>query len=203
MSPNFSIVIQAGGESRRMGRDKGLVRFLGLSLVERIIQRVAYLADEILITTNQPEGYRFLDTPLIPDKIPGLGALGGLYTALSTARSPLVGVIACDMPFVSPDLLHAEEEILQQTQDAAIIPRHKNGNEPFHSVYRPEMCLPAIQQAIGEGLRRVDSWFNQVDIHYLPETILKKYDPQGIAFLNVNTPEQVKQAEELSKLLCL
>lgn len=182
-----------------MGRDKGLVHFLGRPLVEHIILRVADLADEIFITTNQPEGYQFLEYPLIPDIIPGLGALGGLYSALSTARSPLVGVIACDMPFVNPDLLRAEKDILQQTHEAAVIPLHQNGIEPFHAVYRPEICLPAIQKAIGEGLRRVDSWFDQVDIHYLPETIFTKYDPQGIAFLNVNTPEQVQQAEEVAR----
>ncbi len=184
-----------------MGRDKGLVHFLGRPLVERIIQRVADLADEILITTNQPEGYQFLEYLLIPDIIPELGALGGLYTALSTARSPLVGVIACDMPFVNPGLLRAEKEILQQTQEAGIIPLYQQGIEPFHAVYRPEMCLPAIHQAIEKGLRRVDSWLDQVKIHYLPEAILTKYDPQGIAFLNVNTPEQVQQAEEFARSL--
>jgi len=184
-----------------MGKDKGLVHFLGQPLVERIIQRLEGLAAEILITTNHPEGYRTLGYPLISDENPGLGALGGLFTALSTATSPLVGVIACDMPFVNPDLLLAEKEILQQSQEAAVIPIHKNGVEPFHAIYRPEMCLPAIHQAIGKGLRRVDSWFDQVNIHYLPESIIMQYDPQGIAFLNVNTPEQVQQAEEVAKSL--
>ncbi len=101
----LTVVIQAGGESRRMGQDKALLPFLGKPLIQRVIERVASLADELLVTTNRPEAYQFLDLPLFPDVIPGRGALGGLYTALSAASQPLVAVVACDMPFASPALL--------------------------------------------------------------------------------------------------
>src|SRR5512138_1280386 len=97
----FTVVINAGGESRRMGENKALKRFAGQVLIERIISRLRPLAQEILITTNQPELYGFLELPLVPDLITGKGALGGLYTALSSACYSYVGVVACDMPFVN------------------------------------------------------------------------------------------------------
>ena len=66
----FTIVIQSGGKSRRMGRDKGLVMFLGKPLIQRVIDRVQHTADEVLVTTNNPEGYSFLGLPLYADLIP-------------------------------------------------------------------------------------------------------------------------------------
>ena len=104
----LSLVIQAGGQSRRMGQDKALLPFLGRPLVSRVIDRLASLADEVLVTTNQPEAYAFLGLPLLPDLKPGRGALGGLYTAVASAGSPLVAVVACDMPFVSPEVIYSQ-----------------------------------------------------------------------------------------------
>jgi len=73
-----SVVIQAGGESRRMGQDKALLPFLGEPLIERVINRVVPYADELLITTNNPEDYKVFNVPLFQDILPGIGALGGL-----------------------------------------------------------------------------------------------------------------------------
>ena len=67
----LSIAIQAGGESRRMGQDKGLASFLGKPLVARLVERLAPLADEVLVTTNRLQEYAFLGVPLFPDLLPG------------------------------------------------------------------------------------------------------------------------------------
>ncbi len=117
----LSVVIQAGGESRRMGQDKGLVPFLGEPLILRALKRVAPIADELLVTTNNPDAYRFLGVALHSDILPGLGALGGLFTAISSARGDLVAVVACDMPFVSlPILSLAYERLSRDDADVAI-----------------------------------------------------------------------------------
>ncbi|MCX8063463.1 MAG: NTP transferase domain-containing protein, partial [Anaerolineales bacterium] len=76
-----SLVVQAGGESRRMGKDKALLPFLGKPLIQRILERLIPVVDEALVTTNHPERYGFLNVPLVGDVFPGRGALGGLYTA--------------------------------------------------------------------------------------------------------------------------
>jgi molybdopterin-guanine dinucleotide biosynthesis protein A len=157
------------------------------------------LGDEILITTNRPDRYRFLDLPLIPDVIPGRGALGGLYTALNATRGPLVAVIACDMPFVNAKLLTAEKELLIALDGtAAVIPRTESGTEPFHAVYRRQKCLPAIQAAIEENKWRVDSWFPAANLHFMPPEALKLYDPNSMAFRNVNTLEELHAAERMA-----
>src|SRR5687767_9764343 len=101
----LTVCVQAGGQSSRMGEDKALKTFLGRPLIQRVIDRLASIADEMIVTTNRPEDYAFLNVPLFPDLKPGRGALGGLYTAIASAKHPLVAVVACDMPFASANLL--------------------------------------------------------------------------------------------------
>lgn len=195
----LSIVIQAGGESSRMGQDKALVPFLGASLIQRVAERLAGLGAELIVTTNRPEDYAFLPARLAPDLLPGRGALGGLYTALSAASQPLTAVVACDMPFVSASLLSALRDRLVETGSDAAIPRSPEGLEPFHAVYRRERCLPLVKASLESGLRRVDSWFAQAQIEYFtPEEVLP-YDLRGVAFFNVNTPADLQRAEQMAR----
>jgi molybdopterin-guanine dinucleotide biosynthesis protein A len=103
------------------------------------------------------------------------------------------------MPFASPEIFAIELTLLDETGADAVIPRSEAGTEPFHAVYRRETCLPYIQSALEAGKRRVDAWFTDVHIRYLePEEILP-YDPNQLAFLNINTPEEMKKAEKIAR----
>ncbi len=192
----LTIVIQAGGESRRMGQDKALAPFLGGTLIERVIQRVARLADEIIVTTNKPEAYSFLGCALAADVVPGRGALGGLYTALSAASQPLVMVVACDMPFVSAQMLAHQRDLLIEGGFDAVIPRTSGGTEPFHAVYRRETCLPLVIDVIQADKWRVDAWYAKAKVRLLSPEETGSLDPEGLAFWNVNTPEELAEAEQ-------
>jgi len=196
----LTVAVQAGGESHRMGVDKARVDFLGQLLIVRVLERVALLADEILVTTNQPEAYSFLQVPCVPDVLPGHGALGGLYTALSAASHPFVAVIACDMPFANAGLLAFQQEVLLATAADAAIPRTPDGLEPFHAVYRKSTCLPWIQAALEAGQRRVDSWMKQASVRYITPEEIARHDPDGLAFLNINTPAELAEAVRLDKM---
>lgn len=197
----LSVVIQAGGESRRMGQDKGLVPFLGEPLILRALKRVAPIADELLVTTNNPDAYRFLGVALYPDILPGLGALGGLFTAISSARGDLVAVVACDMPFVNLSILSLAYERLCRDDADVAIPKTSQGYEPFHAIYRKATCLLPIKRALETGERRLISWFPSVTITVLDEQDLRHLDPLGLAFQNINTPEELRQAEALAREL--
>lgn len=184
-----------------MGRDKALVPFLGEPLVARVIGRVSRLADELLVTTNRPQDYGFLGLPLILDLVPSRGALGGLYTALSAASQPIVAVVACDMPFVSSELLAFERDLLLSSQHDVVIPLSQGGTEPFHAVYKRSNCLPAVEASIQADRWRVDSWFDKVDVRFLSSDELKSLDPHRLAFRNVNTLEELKEAEDIATRL--
>lgn len=194
------MVIQAGGQSSRMGQDKALRPFLGKPLIERVLEQVSPLADETLITTNTPAGFRYLNIPLIPDVLPDRGALGGLYTALRAARGDLVAVVACDLPFANAAILAACRDILLAAPNAdAAIPRTEYGLEPLHAVYRRATCLPAVKSALDSGQWRMIAWHKNAQIHEVLEDILRPPDPRGLAFLNVNTPEEFQRAESLAQ----
>ncbi|HEX8991482.1 MAG TPA: molybdenum cofactor guanylyltransferase [Anaerolineales bacterium] len=191
----LSVVIQAGGQSTRMRENKALKPFLGRPLILRMIERLAPVADELLVTTNQPDDYPFLTVPLRPDLLPGRGPLGGLYTALASASQPVVAVVACDMPFASASLLTAAAGILLQEQADLVIAETAEGFEPMHAVYRRASCLPAVKAAIEADQWRVISWFPKVKVRKLTQEELTHYDPDGLAFWNVNTPGEFAEAE--------
>ena len=195
----LTICIQAGGASSRMGEDKALKPFLGRPLIQRVVERLAPIADELIVTTNRPEDYRFLGLRLIPDLKPGRGALGGLYTAIASASHPFVAVVACDMPFASPLLLEAAGRLMVQEEADVVIARTDEGYEPIHAVYRRDTCLPAIEAAIDADQWKVIAWFPQVKVRVLTPDELKQFDPDGLAFWNVNTPEEFSKAEKLAQ----
>ena len=189
----LSVVIQAGGESRRMGRNKSLVPFLGAPMIQRVCDRMAGLGDELIVTANQPGELAFLGLACFPDLLADRGALGGLYTALFHARSPLVAVVACDMPFVNPGLLRFARA--QAAGADVVLPRSAEGLEPLHAVYRRETCLPAVREALEAGKWRVDSWFAQARVRILEHAEYAHLDPGERTFLNVNTPKELAAAE--------
>ncbi len=197
----LTIAIQAGGQSSRMGQDKALMPFLGRPLIARMVERLRGIADELLITTNHPAEFSFLNLPLFPDLLPGMGALGGLYTALSAAREDLVAVIACDMPFVLPELLLAQRDLLLHEEADVVVPRSTEGLEPLHAVYRRESCLPAVRAALQTGERKMVAWFPAVRLRVMELSEVSAIDPDLRSFINLNRPEDFRQAEELARRL--
>lgn len=182
-----------------MGEDKALKPFLGKPLIQRVIERLASISDEIIVTTNRPAEYGFLNFRLISDLKPDHGALGGLYTAIAAANSPLVAVIACDMPFASANFIENARNLLVQEEADVVIAKTEAGYEPFHALYRRETCLPAIASAIAADKWKVIAWFPQVKVRELTFQELKEFDPSGMCFWNLNTPEEFEQAEQRAR----
>ncbi|MBI2757632.1 MAG: molybdenum cofactor guanylyltransferase [Chloroflexi bacterium] len=196
----LSVAVQAGGQSTRMGENKALKPFLGNPLIQRVVTRLAPIADEILVTTNQPADFAFLGLPLFPDLKPGRGPLGGLYTALVSAQNPVVAVVACDMPFVNAELLEAAASLLVTEEADVVIAKTPEGFEPLHAVYRREACIQAIEAAIAQDQWRMVSWFPAVNVRVLTLDEVDRYDPARLAFWNVNTPEDFTEAEQRARL---
>lgn len=177
-----------------MGIDKGLVPLHGRPMVSHLLDRVADLGDEILITTNRPDDYAFLGVRLAPDDSPGAGALSGLRTALKAANGDKVLVLACDMPFVSRSLLAHLIRLAPQAD--VIIPRPGGEYEPMHAVY-DRGCLTEIEASLEAGDMRMISFFPRVRVLAVEDEELGQLDPGRLSFFNVNTPEDLAQAERL------
>lgn len=189
-----TVVVQAGGDSRRMGKNKALLPFHGQTLIERVISRVISISDELLVTSNQPADLVFLSYPIHVDIRKGQGALGGIYTALTVASYPAVVVVACDMPFVNAELLAWQLKLLVERGSEGVVPSHAAGYEPFHAVYRRETCLPAVEKALDQGKKRADSWFEDVKLEFITQEEIQTFDPDGLAFMNINDNQDFRRA---------
>jgi len=195
----LTVLVLAGGRCACVGEDKALKLFSGRPLIQRVVDRMKPIADEVIVTTNHPTGYEFLNLPLVADLKPGRGALGGIYTAVASAASPLVAVVACDMPFASPRLLEGARNLMVEEGADVVIARTDEGYEPLHALYRRETCLPAIETAIGADQWKVISWFPQVKVRVLTPNEVKSFDPSGLCFWNLNTPQEFIEAEKVVK----
>ncbi|MBI3151322.1 MAG: molybdenum cofactor guanylyltransferase [Chloroflexi bacterium] len=196
----LTIVIQAGGASSRMGEDKALKPFLGRPLIQRVVERLAPIADEMIVTTNRPAEYGFINLRLVTDLKPGRGALGGLYTAIASASHPFVAVAACDMPFASKNFFESAHRLMVREEADVVIAKTDEGYEPFHALYRRETCLPAIEAAIDADQWKVIAWFPQVKVKILSPDEVRAFDPSGLCFWNLNTPEEFSEAEQRAQL---
>ena len=194
-----SLVIQAGGESRRMGQDKALVEFCGLPLVKYVLNRLDGLADEIIITTNRPEKFTFTGARLAGDVFPGRGAAGGLYTAFFAATRSAAAIIGCDMPFASKPLFRKLLQILEEENLDAVLPSSPNGLEPLHAVYRPQVCLQPIWRALMANQNKMVAFLPLVKSRILSIDETAEFDSKFRMFHNINTPEDINQAEEMLK----
>lgn len=203
-----SVVIQAGGESRRMGRSKATVPFDGRPLICRLVERLAPAADELIITTNEAANLGFLadlecDLPeggikLVADLHEYRGALPGLHTAFDAAKYPFVAVVACDMVFASPTLVVAEAIEMAETDADVVVPVNKHGFEPFHAIYRRESCLAAAERAIADGKFRAQALFDDpaISVREFSQEKVLQAEPRGGCFINANTPEELARIEE-------
>ncbi|MGD0752502.1 MAG: molybdenum cofactor guanylyltransferase [Anaerolineales bacterium] len=196
----LTLALISGGRSSRMGQDKALMPFLGRPLIQRILDRLASLGEETILSTNRPADYAFLNLPSYPDIKPDCGSLGGLHTVLSLAGHSIVAAVACDMPFANLALFKYEWRLLRQTGADVVIPSTADGLEPLHAVYRRDACLPAVKSALEAGDFKMINWLYEVNVHILLPREVALFDPHGLAFWNLNTPEEFRQAEERAKL---
>ena len=204
LRPKLTVAIQAGGESKRMKRDKALVQFAGQPLVSRAIERLSPVADEIVVTTHGTSDLEFLlrEFPALNIRIAHdlhevRGTLPGMHTALQAATNPLVAIVACDMLFASPRLIASEVRTLVESGADAVVPVNKYGYEPFHAVYRRAACLSAIDGLLKEGCMSARALFESVALREFTQAEVLAAEPLGGCFANVNTPEELHMVERL------
>ncbi len=197
---DLGCIILAGGESRRMGTNKALLRLTpdGPTLIERVVATLRPFGPALLVT-NTPEVYAFLGLPMVPDALPGTGALGGLYSGLLAAPTLYNLTVACDMPALQPALL--QHMAAQPPDYDVLIPRwtepgrSKPVLETLHAIYS-RACLPAIRAHLDAGDLRLVSFLPDVQARYLDEPALRQIDPDLASFGNLNTPDDLAQVTE-------
>jgi molybdopterin-guanine dinucleotide biosynthesis protein A len=184
----------SGGKSSRMGEDKAFLPFVdGITILEYILNQIENFGEEQIIIANDVVRYQHFGLPVFPDVLPDLGALGGIYSAIYHSSYDHCLILACDMPFVNLSLI---EFMAGLSPDFDIVmPRwkHEEFAEPFRAIYT-KTCLNPIEDAIHAGHKRVVSFFKDVKIRFIDAHEISSYDPRGLTFINVNTPEDLLEA---------
>jgi molybdenum cofactor guanylyltransferase len=197
-----SIAILAGGQSKRLGRDKALVSIHGdgRPLIAHLIERLRPLSSDLFVVGADRPGYRDLDAPLALDDYPGEGPLGGIATGLRRARHDHVLVVACDLPFLSVPLVRWMIE--QAEARGAIVPAIPGTSrqgasivlQSTHAVYARSL-LADIETALAHGVRQASRVLSDIEAHYLSVESIVRFDPGLRSFFSINTPEDFEQAQ--------
>ena len=193
-SKDITGIILAGGKSLRYGRNKALVEVDGTRLIERVISVMQSLFEDLIIITNTPREYDYLQLPMHQDVIKGLGPLGGIYTGLETISSESGFFVACDMPFLQNDLIRHMVEIKGDFD--AVVPKVDWKIEPLHAIYTRN-CLPAIKRLIDAQGYQIIKFFDNVRVRWVKEEEIRSFDSELKSFLNVNSPEELTEANRL------
>ena len=191
----ISVMVLAGGASRRMGSNKALLELpSGETLIERVLSTLRPLSDDFVVVSNTPQLYAHLDARQASDEYEDAGPLAGLHAGLQAARHDWAFAVACDMPLVDHRLVRFMA-VLTEGHDA-IVPWVAGELEPLHALYS-KRCLPAIVSHLEAGHRRMISFLGDVRVRRVQAVEIALFDPEGRSFFNANTPEDWQRLQEL------
>lgn len=176
------------------GSPKALLPFGGRPLIEHIAETLRSVLPDCLLVTNTPELYASLGLPMVGDAFPDGGSLGGIYSGLRAAAGDAALCVACDMPFLSAPLV---AHLAGRAAEADVVIPDAGGElQTLHAVYG-KSCLPAMARRLQAGQLRIVGFFDDVRVVRVPEdTVARLVDP-AIAFMNLNTPEDLARARDL------
>jgi len=188
-------VIQAGGKSTRMGgHPKALIELGGKLIIERIVETLSALLPDLLIVTNTPDLYTFLGLPMVPDVFLDHGSLGGIYSGLRAARGDVAFTVACDMPFLHPEVVRL---VVSRAGEAdVVIPKVGEQYETLHACYA-KACLPHMEALLLAKQFKIVGFFDKVRVREISADDVARYRDPEICFMNVNSPEELTRSREI------
>ncbi len=191
---DVSGIVLAGGRSTRYGKNKALVKLHGIPLIERVLEVMRLIFRRVIIITNTPDEYSYLELPMYQDIIKGLGPLGGIITGLQVIPDNAGFFVACDMPFLSQGLIRHIVEI--KADFDVVVPRISGNMEALHALYRTG-CQSKIESLINSKTYQIFRFFNEVSVRYVDEDEVRIFDPDLRSFLNINRPEGLNDFNNL------
>jgi len=199
MSESFSVIILAGGFGRRLGRDKATTEAGGRPLLHWSALAAAQVTNDIVVARRPDQQFPPLsgvDWREIVDHRHDRGPLAGLEAALPEIEHDLAVAVACDMPFLQPNLLRA---VAEACSDVAIaMPRIDGVAQPLLAAYRPSI-VPQATGLLDEGDGRIRALLPLVEHRILDVEDLRAHDPQLQSFTNINQQEDLNAVEQALK----
>jgi molybdenum cofactor guanylyltransferase len=188
-------IILSGGKSSRMGINKALLKINEKTTIERITDTLNVSFNDIILVTNHPEDYQFLEVKMVSDQYPGQGPLAGVHAGLLSSPYEMNFVAACDMPFVSVDL--AEILVKKCGDYDAVIPVINGVQHPLFAVFQKRVT-DVVAQSIEAGRLRMKHLLDRLNVLYVTEKDLQAYSNIDLerVFFNMNHPNEYEDAKK-------
>jgi molybdopterin-guanine dinucleotide biosynthesis protein A len=200
MAPNSKFpctgVILSGGLSTRYdGMEKALLQVGGVRILDRIYDIYSDLFEEIILVTNNPQKFLDWDLLIVSDLFPIRSSLTGIHAGLFYMTNPFAFVSACDTPFLKKELVETVIGKIEPQIDI-VMPETSAGFEPLCAAYS-KRCLQPAQHHLEQEKLKIIKTFRKSRIKTISEKVLRKIDPDLQSFFNINTPDDLKRAEEM------
>ena len=185
-------IILAGGKSTRINTNKSMAHIGDKKMIEHVLDNVSGIVDEVLVVAGDLVQREKISTVICGagithDSIIGYGPVAGILAGLQSAKGEYAMVVACDMPFVNPDVVDFLFSLAYGYD--AVVPKWSDGNiEPLHAIYKRNSTIKACESAIEKDDRRIISPLNALSrVRYVSIEKIKEIDPELKTFINVNT----------------
>ena len=188
---NATAIILAGGKSSRMGEAKATLLFGGAPLIAHIVRKLEALFSQIVVVAAPGQAIPTQGVHLVRDEVPYQGPVGGICYGMRASEHPVCFVSSCDAPFLNLSLI---SYLLSQISDYdVVVPVWEDRLQPLHAVYRSSV-LPALQEQLERNELRPIFLYDKVRTRKVSEEEIRRIDPDGLSFLNMNTPEDYETA---------
>lgn len=189
MIEDCTAIIMAGGDSRRMGTDKAGLLLDGQTLLQNVITTMQQLFPRVIVSVRQPRAG--IDLPQVCDEQPDGGPMAGLAASLGQVTTPWAFMVACDMPFVVPDVV----ELLAgyRLQHQAVVPVVHGHPQPLAAFYAVS-CLAPLRASLAAQQKGLRGVLKQLDVRYVDEAEMLEADPLLRSFFDLDTPQDVEAA---------
>ena len=187
-------VVLVGGKSSRMGRAKALLPFDNEPLIAHVVRKLERVFSEIVVVAAPDQELPSLPVTLVRDEVAYQGPVSGIYHGLEAATHTICFVTSCDAPFLN---LMVVAHLLSQIRDYdVVVPFWQERFQPLHAVYRASVAA-LLKEQLERGELRPIFLFDKVRTHRIQEEEIRWFDPDGLSFLNMNSPAEYEAALQL------
>ncbi len=186
-------VVLAGGANKRYPAPKAFIEVEGVPLISRTLDVLKQVVGpDVVISTNEPELYFHLGVPLIGDTMGEAGPMGGIVSVLEATGARELFVAACDMPFIKAEVVQYILDNRDKGGVQATVAIMDGRPHPLLAVYTSSL-LGGMRERLATGRRSLTAMLEDMGAKMLEEKELRRIDPEGISFANVNTPEDYEK----------
>jgi molybdopterin-guanine dinucleotide biosynthesis protein A len=189
------VILSGGLAARYDGTEKALLQVGGVRILDHIYDIYSQLFEEIILVTNSPQKFLEWDLLIVSDLFPIRSSLTGIHAGLFYMTNPFAFISACDTPFLKKEMVETVIGKIEPRIDI-VMPETSAGFEPLCAAYS-KRCLDSAQHHLEQKKCKIIKTFRKSRIKTISEKVLCEIDPDLRSFFNINTPQDLKRAEEM------